>query len=369
MPAPQRRENTPVIQRLLDEPHRFDFVQAVRIALHWFSENGVPRETALVECLRFDNSLSLSFAASQIEALRAEADGVLETGAAMVQALRGEAGLQIRITPTFMGFLGANGALPLHYTERILAYQTSEKDEAPRAFFDMFSNRVLALFYQAWRMYRFEHAISDGDDTLLPLLLSLAGFQRGAEVNNSDGVCDEAIALYAGVLQQRPVSGAILGRVLSSYFGVAIDVEECVGHWNLKAPHEQSALGGANAILGENAMLGATSWRPDLRARLRLGPLDKAQFERFLPHSEGAVALKKMLSLFGEQTVAYEVMPILRGREVRQICLSGGAGEGARLGLDSFLVSGPGAGDRTDMRYDIRPMAPLPPLRPSKASR
>jgi type VI secretion system protein ImpH len=30
--------------------------------------------------------------------------------------------------------------------------------------------------------------------------------------------------------------------------------------------------------------------------------------------------------------------------------------------VDSYLLSGPAMSDRADMRYEIRPMAPLPPL-------
>jgi type VI secretion system protein ImpH len=366
MPATQRRTDKSVIQRLLDEPQRFEFFQAVRTAVAWLGEHGIAPDKALAEYLRFQNSLSLAFPASQIEALRAVADGPIVDHAGLSQALQEQRGLQIRITPSFMGFLGAHGALPSHYTERINDWQAAEHDEAPRAFLDMLSNRMVALFYEAWRKHRVEQRTDE--DGFLPLLLALVGFQRGAQLNNADGVCDEAIALYAGLLQQRPVSSLILGRLLSGYLGVPIRIEEAIGHWNPMAPHEQSCLGVANATLGENSMLGENSWRPDLRARLVLGPLDKCEFERFLPNAGGALALKRMLSLFAEQTVTYEIALILRAEEVQPVCLVGGTEPGARLGLDSFMLSGPVGGDRTDMRYDIRPMQPLPPLRPPWAN-
>lgn len=360
MPATQRRADQSVIQRLLDEPQRFDFFQAVRLAVDWLGEHGVPPDKALAECLRFQNSLSLGFPPSQIEALRAVADGAVADHAGMSEALRQQQGVQIRITPSFMGFLGAHGTLPPHYTERIVAWQSAEHDEAPRAFLDMLSNRMLALFYEAWRKHRVEQQMGQGEDGLLPLLLALVGFQRGAELNNTDGVCDEAIALYAGLLQQRPMSSVILGRVLSGHFGIPVRVQEAIGHWNPMASHEQTSVGLANATLGEDTMLGENSWRPDLRARLSLGPLSKAQFDRFLPRASGAAALKKMLSLFAQQTVVYEIELILRADEVQPVCLVGGTEPGARLGLDSFMLSGVVTAHRVDMRYDIRPMGSLP---------
>jgi type VI secretion system protein ImpH len=360
MPAAQRRENKSVVQCLLDEPYRFQFFQAVRLVVQWLGEHGVAPERALIDHLRFDNSLLLGFSPSQIEGLKAKGDGAINTHAALVQALLEQQMVQVRITPSFMGFLGGNGALPVHYTERFAAYQLIEKDEAPRAFLDMFSNRALALFYEAWRIYRFEHAINDGKDTLLPLLLTLAGFQAGADANNSDGVSDETIALYAGVMQQRPMSSVVLGRVLSSHFSVPIEIEEAVGYWSPLEPQEQCSLGGMNATLGDNMILGQSSWRPDLGARLRIGPLNRADFERFLPNAPASTALTKMLSLFGDQTITYEIQLILRAQEVRQICLGVPIGLGARLGRDSFLVSVSSSTDRADMSYQVRPLGSLP---------
>lgn len=360
MPATQRREDESVVQRLLDEPCRFQFFQAVRLVVQWLGEHGVAPGRALIDHLRFDNSLALGFPASQIEALHAEGGVAMETSAKIGQALRQEQAVHIRITPSFMGFLGGSGTLPPHYTERFFAHQLVEKDEAPRAFLDMFSNRVLALFYEAWRTYRFEHAIGDGNDTLLPLLLSLTGFRAGADTHKADGVSDETIALYAGVLQQRPMSSVILGRILSSYFSVPIEVEEAVGYWSPLEPLEQCSLGGLNATLGDNMILGQSSWRPDLGARLCIGPLNRAEFERFLPNAAASVALNKMLSLCGDQTITYEIRLILRAQEIRQICLGGPIELGTRLGQDSFLVSTPSAGERADMIYQMRPMASLP---------
>jgi type VI secretion system protein ImpH len=360
MRTPHRRTKQSVIERLLDEPQRFEFFQAVRLAVDWLGEHGVPRGRALAEYLRFSNSLSLGFPPSEVEALQAEAGGRKADYHALDNAAREQQELRIRITPSFMGFLGAHGTLPVHYTERINAWQATEQDEAPRAFLDMLSNRMLALFYEAWRKHRIEQLVGQGNDAFLPLLLALSGFDRGVE-SEAGEVRDEAFAFYAGLLQQRPVSSVTLGLVLSGYLGVPVKVQEAIGHWNPMAPHEQCCLGVANARLGEDTMLGANSWRPDLRARVSLGPLSKARFDSLLPNGAGASALRKLLCLLGEPTLVYEVELVLRSSEVRPVCLVGGAEPEARLGLDSFMLNGPVQANRSDMRYDVRPMAPLPP--------
>lgn len=342
-----RAAREPLIARLLAEPQRFEFFQAVRLLLMRLEEQGVPARLAFERHLRFPNSLSLGFPASQVEALeQAELPGL---------ALP-----QYRLTPAFMSLLGAHGALPVHYTERIQAWQAAQPDaelgEAPRAFLDMFSTRMLGLFYGAWRKYRVEHAIQGPRDAFLPLLLALAGLPPASR---APGVRAEALARYAGVLRQRPASAAVLARVLADHFGVGVAVLEGVGHWDPLRPHEQSRLGLEHGLLGQSAVLGARCWRPDLRVRVRIGPLDRGQFERFLPHGAAARALRTLLGLFATPTLSYEIVLVLRRDALRPLRLDQGGG---RLGVDSYLIKGPAMADRADMRYEIRPMAPLPPL-------
>jgi type VI secretion system protein ImpH len=262
-----------------------------------------------------------------------------------------------------MGLLGAHGALPLHVTERLLALPADGPEaQATRAFLDMFSTRMLALWYRAWQKYRVEHLVAGPRDGFLPLLLALAGVPDGGAFA-ADGVPDTALAAFAGLLRRRPVSAAVLARVLSSHFGVAVRVQEGVGHWDRLAPFEQSVLG-ANALLGRRALLGARSWRPDLRVRVRIGPLDRARYDHFLPGAPGARALRTLLGLFAVPTLAYDVVLVLRRADLEPVQL---VPSGRRLGLDSYLLIAPAPADRADLRYELRPLNPLPPLPAAKS--
>jgi len=363
----QRRQRTSVIERLLAAPHSFEFAQAVTILLRWLEEQGVAPERALRDCLRFENSLHLGFPPGEIEALQAvhavpdPAAGAPQVPVDEQEGLEGQAGPRFRMTTTFMGLLGNHGTLPAHYTERIAQWQYDCQDEAPRAFLDMFSSRMLALYYAAWRKYRVEYAVAGCGMDFRARLLALAGSAGGQEHERGPGVPQALVACFAGMLQQRPRSAASLQRLLAGYFGLPVTLEEAVGHWSRMAPHEQSALG-AGARLGENTLLGARSWRPDLRVRLRIGPLDRAAFERFLPSGDMAAALRRILVRFGVPGVDFEVQLLLRASEIGPTRLMGGLAPGSRLGRDSFLVTAAVAADRADMRYLISPMAPLPPL-------
>jgi type VI secretion system protein ImpH len=337
-----------VIDRLLAEPQRFEFFQAVRLLLRWLEGQGVPARQALQAHLRFPNHVSFGFPPGQIAALEQET----APGASIPR---------FRLTPAFMGLLGAHGTLPWHDTERIVAHEARTDDGAARAFLDILSTRLLALFYEAWTKYRTDHLAGRqpdrGPSLLLPMLLALAGTGPGIP---HGGVGEATLGLHAGLLRGGPLSAAMLARLLAGHLGVPVTVAPGAGHWDRLAPPERTALAEANAALGRTALLGERCWRPDLRVRVRLGPLARAQFERFLPGTPGACMLRTLLGLFGVATLSYEIELAVRRSELAPLRL-GDDGVPARLGLDAYLPGGPLPAERADLRYVLRPLAPLPP--------
>ena len=346
MPAPQRRPVPGVIARLEAAPYRFQFMQALRLLLIWLRREGVPPERALRHILRFRNSLSLTFPASEIESLRI--DPAADTP--KPSTVTG-----IQVTPAFMGLLGANGTLPLHYTEWIAAHEYAERDESIRACLDLFSDRAVGLFFKAWTKYRPEHAIDiEGDDPYRPLLLSLGARPAAQPRAHTDDLAPRADAMvfYIGLLRQRPMSAAALSCILPDYFGVPIAIEQFVGGWDDIADNRQCRMGGQNATLGHSGALGVRAWRHDLGVTLHIGPLDKADFERFLPGTAGARALESLLALVGILGLRYTAHVMLRPEDVAPLDLVGGAKPGKRIGFDARLgVSGKTA----DVRYLLRP--------------
>ena len=247
MPAPQRRPVPGVIARLEAAPYRFQFMQAVRLVLIWLRREGVPPERALRHILRFRNSLSLAFPASEIESLSIDLAATPKPGTVT----------GVQLTPAFMGLLGANGTLPLHYMEWIAAHEYAERDESIRACLDLFSDRTIGLFFRAWTKYRPEHAIDvDGEDPYRPLLLSLGACPAKPRAQTDDVDPDaDAMLFYIGLLRQRPMSAAALGCILPDYFGVPIAIEQFVGGWDDIADNRQCRMGGDNATLGHSGAL------------------------------------------------------------------------------------------------------------------
>lgn len=363
MPTTQRPQPTAVIDRLLAQPHDFGFFQAVRLLERWFMRgHALSSDQVLSRRVAFRNNLSLAFPASEIAQLAVHRPS--EPGAVAAASIAGQpaspvdarAVEQVEITPAFIGLLGAAGTLPVHYTELFARREAFQRDRAGRAFLDIFLHRSTVLFYQAWRKHRlgvqFE---ADRRQRYLPLMLSLAGLGHPGlhrRLKGADGgVADDALAYYAGVLQQRPTSAAVLQRVLQHYFGVAVMLDQFVGRWFDLPSEHQSHLGHARVRLGADAVVGERVWQRDLRLRITLGPLTRERFNRFLPGGPGALALRELLALMAGPTFEFELRLSLQASEVKGVRLSQSAAP--RLGWDSFLITRASPHDRADAGYEL----------------
>ncbi|TXI93520.1 MAG: type VI secretion system baseplate subunit TssG [Aquabacterium sp.] len=399
MPPAQRRAAAGVIEELLQNPQQFGFFQAIRLLEGWLAEGGQSGQG--LSRLNFRNSLSLSFPPSEIESLVVQRHGeptdsnragsAAASGDAATLALDavlaalGEAAhdaphalhshevARIDLTPAFMGLLGVTGALPLYYTETLAQREHHHKDRAARAFLDVFSHRAVALFYQAWRKHRLAVQYEGAQrQRFLPEVLALAGLgQRGLRERMAGalgGVADESLAFHAGALQRRTLSARQLQQVLQSYLKVPVRIEQFVGRWYRLPDEARGHLGmiaGGRAgqvpttgVLGRSAMLGERVWQRDLRMRVVLGPLDRADLRRFLPGGRGAAALKSWLTMLNGVALEYEVNLTLQRDEVQGCTLgSHRSPHEARLGWDTFLQTRPATQDRSDVHYDIHAAA------------
>lgn len=343
--------HTAPLARLQQQPQQFSFFQAVRLL-----QLAQGPDAELGQTIRFRNSLALSFPASEIEALRVLAEGGAEAESSPSPSPLPAA---VEITPAFMGLLGGQGALPTVYTESVLHREAEAREDGGRAFLDLFANRMVSLFHKAWEKHRLalRHE-RDGRQQFLPMALALAGVGqsalRGRHDGHRHGLQDEALAYFAGALQQRTLSADQLQRLLEDYLQVPVALEPFVGQWAEVPEAGRSMLGMQGGVLGQSALLGGRVWQRDLRARLTLGPLNQAQHARFRPGAEGARALASWLSMCHGVSVAFEVQLVLQRQAVTGCVLdSGRAPLSGRLGWDTFLLTQPSTTDRHDVVYDI----------------
>ena len=331
MRSPQRQPDPGVIERLLDQPWQVELFQAVKLLARWLRRHG---GGSVESGIRFENSLSLAFPSSEIEMLTLGAE---QDGAARVW-----------LRTAVMGLLGVNGTLPLHYTERIGEWEHATKDEGPRAFYDAFSNRQVALFYRAWCKYRVRGGPDEhGRDRFLAQLAALGGVS--CQGRREAGLSLETLAYFAAQLRSRVVSAGLIADVLGEYLQVPVKVEQFTGRWDVLGPGQRSRLGAGNCEVGIGATLGERLPRPELGIRIRVGPVPSTVFQRFLPGASGARGIAAMLDQFAIDIPYRELQVILRREDLDGASLDGTI----RLGLDGFLSTRANRHDRDDLCYRV----------------
>lgn len=378
-PASNPRERT-VEQRLFADGPTFNFFQAVRL-LEKLAPDREPvgfDGPAFREVARFTSHISHSFPPSQIYEIAADRSG-------------GARRLPPQLNVAFFGLVGPSGTLPRHYTDLLLRIRRDSKHaekHALRDWFDLFTHRMLSLFFRAWEKYRFYIPFERGEskrhppDPFTHCLLGLTGLgmaslrnrirvsaaDRGegttVEVKDAEAaspptpsptadtpdntlarVEDMAILHYAGLLARRPRTSAGLAAVLADYFQVPVQVRQFHGQWIQLEPPDQSQLGcdTGHCRLGEDMVIGERIWDVEGHILIRLGPLDYDQFIEFLPYrapvseSKAFFLLSHLTRLFIGPTLDFDVQLLLEAPSVPDFILGDEAGPGCRLGWNTWL--------------------------------
>ncbi len=312
---------------MLQEPYRFDFFQAVRLLERFFPERRPVGkfEKPASEVVRFGAHASLAFPPSQI------------------QSMEWDTGGPARMTVNFMGLTGPEGVLPLPYTA-LMVERLRASDLSPRDFLDIFNHRVVSLFYQAWRKYRFDVAYERGErNRFARQLLSLVGL--GTEgLGGRQAISDDSAVYYAGLLAQRPRSAQALRQILADYFEVPVEIEQFAGGWYSLDPENQCCFTGSasdSERLGFGAVVGDAIWDQQSRVRIVLGPLGLREYSSFLPDGQCWEPLRSWLRFFSNDEFDFEVKLILKRESVPRCELGVEGATGPRLGWVSWVTSVP----------------------------
>lgn len=310
-----------LLRRLAEEPHKFDFFQAVRLLEN--AHPGLPRVGTSLRLrddpIRFAQSPSLSFAPAALASF-APADGDAPP----------------TLTQRFFGMFGANGPLPLHITE--YARERARRMPSDRAlvrFLDMFHHRLLSLLYRAWAEAQPAVSLDRPDnDPFSRWIGSLAGYGQ-ATLLGRDAVPDGARLASVGILG-RSVHGAEgLERILNDFFRVPVRVLQWQPHWMRLPEDARSRIGLRNApvALGQSALIGAKVWDCQTRFRIEIGPLTLAQYERFLPGGQSMQRLRDWVLNYVGHELSCEMHLVLRKQDVPAVRL----GSSGALGWTSWL--------------------------------
>lgn len=327
MASKNRRSTLGLIDQARAEPFRFEFFQLVRLLRLHYSRSGRldPEARPHDDPLRFGSQLTLNFPASEVSDMQFERT--------TRRSVTGHALSEVQVT--FMGLVGASGVLPRPYTEMLMDRHIQSRDDAAHAFLDMFSHRMVALFYEAWQKYKFYIEYErKGSSEFNRYVLNLVGFgtesQKSKFTEGHSLVRREMYTYFSGLLCQRPRGPVNLETMLDFYFSLPFKVKPFAGQW-LKLNKEQcSRLGTSNVSLGQSAVAGSRVWDYQSCIRIEIGPLELSDYQRFLP---GAVDYKKLIEVvrfYIGVELDFEVSPLLKREALPS----------ARLGLSGGLALG-----------------------------
>src|SRR5262249_31677380 len=285
MATARRRPRTPLIDRLFEEPHAFEFFQGVQVL-----ERAAQRASDVPGRGRIGEDEHVRQEAVRFRAYQA----LLFPPAAVLgsePAAQDEHGMPKRpptLVASFMGLSGPSGVLPQHYTE-LLIRSIRDRSFSLRDFFDLFNHRLISLFHRSWEKYRLPATFERSAPSEAPVtscLMALVGLDT-PHLRNRLAVDDEAIVHYGGHYAHWPRSAAALQAVLSDFFDRPVEIEQFLGRWTWLAPDELTEMPsrgnpeGSFAQLGVTAVVGERVWDVQGSFRIRIGPLDYAQFVSF----------------------------------------------------------------------------------------
>lgn len=341
MAAPGGLAPGSVAESLFREPHRFDFLQAVRVlrALRPESAPAGGGHEPAAEAVRFRSQVSLGFPPSEIVAVDADGGGPPS------------------MTVAFLGLAGAQGPLPRALTEQVM-HQARAGDTASRDFLDLFNHRLVGLMYRARARHRpalepgtapgaaadeGRRPASDASDAgwVARYLFALMGLGTPGLDGALPGLPRRALLGYAALLADQTRSAEGLERILSGQFGVRARVVPFTGGWMRLEPEDWTRIGreGQNRTLGGDAVLGRRVWDAQGALTVRVGPLSLGEYLRMLPDGETFRALCSLTRFYVGIGLDFTVELVLAGDQVPPARL--GTRAGARLGRTSWLRTRP----------------------------
>jgi type VI secretion system protein ImpH len=328
------RDTPSLSAQLFERAEGFEFEQAVRLLARLFPARAPvggdadPRD----ELVRFHSDLAPVFPTSDVR-------GALPAGE------REPARLEVR----FLGVAtpASLGSLPRRYADEIRAL-VREKNPALRDFLDLFNHRLISLFFRARERHCPAVLFERGSDNPLERALAAVLGLGTRGLASRLALPDRALFARAGLLARRPLSAVALRGLLQSVFGVRAQIEQFRPLRCAVEPEDRTRLGRANARLGRDCIVGSAVELFDSKFRVRLGPLDGAQYEAFLPSSIGFRQLCELVRFATQGTLEFDVQLELEHADAPHARLGGDAVAQGRLGWSAWLGSRPGGAPLAD---------------------
>lgn len=318
----------PAIDRLLREPGRFGFFQAVRLLydVNGFDGRGTGARPGP---LRFTTPASLAFPPSELHSVE-QAEGAT------------------RVCVNFMGLTGPSGVLPRLYTETLIA-RRSNRDRSAQEFMDLFNHRLVALFWLAWAKHRPEIGRQFGfHNSIFRYLEHLVGLgtpalqarlhpPRRAAGPVRKSLPSAAMSYFSGLIAQRPHGERAIAQVVSAVVDAPVQATGCLGTWMDIAADARTRLGRSNHVLGEGCVLGRRYWDRQTTLRLAIGPIDRRAFNDLMPRRQRLHDIIELTRFLTGLALDLRIRLSLRAEQVPALRLGANGDDRPQLGWNTWL--------------------------------
>ena len=305
-----------LIERLYSQPQGFNLFQAISLL-----ERHAPERTAmgtgvgLDEAALLRGSVSLAFAPSDVVSVQPAATPQERS----------------TLTSAVMSLAGANGPLPLPFSEMLLQRRPA-KDRAALDFLDIFQGRWLAFLYRSRKKHHIglNWLAGQQDNPLARTIDALSGLGRA---EGARGPLGEIARLnHAGLQNAAPRSMLNLITLLSDRLSLSLKGKQFLGGWQALDLADQVPLG--RAVLGQQAVLGLRSWDAAAGIELTLSAVPMQRLLGLLPggHDHALMGWLLRRHTQSELQVRLVLLP-----EAQVAAWVPGLGQ-ARLGWTSWLT-------------------------------
>ena len=318
MAAHIRRKLPDLIEDLVENAPRYEFFQAVRLLELLWEDHGAI-DAGLDSWLRLRPASEISFPAADIRRCRFDEQGRLD--------------MQLN----FMGLYGVDAPVPNYFIEYVA--RDDETSQVMRDFLDVFTHRMYAQFYLAWKKYRPVVDLESPDCRYVSYLSALSGNSLYE---------DEATELgFSGLMGTRVRGAAGLASMLSDYLGGhKVEVVQYVPRW-IKL-EQDAALGledEAGLCLGDNTILGDEVLDVSGKIDIVVGPVNTDESRELLPGGARAADLARLLERYLDPTVTFDMVIKVEPETIMAQCLGE---EDIILGWSSWL------GSKLNDGYELR---------------
>lgn len=338
----------PVISELVQDPKRFDFVQAMRL-LELIGS--VSKRSSAIGIIRKSDEHSKKIKARFVNDYRLRFPVAAITKASSIDDYT------MQFTVSGFGYVGAIGVLPYSYSY-LINLSESNKNHGLKAFLDIFEHRSVELFYRASSKYRITISYDRGrfgdTDRFKKTLEGLIGF-RFTNIQNRLSIPDENLLFYSGYLSSNQKTIFALENILSSELGLEVQVIPFSGRWIKLDIHDQTSISSDDESdnynrLGIDAVLGERVWSVQNCFRIFVGPITQERIYSLLPGGSDDIKIRDIVETYCGKEYEYEVQLLIEAKSVpaSQLVSENKSLDKCRLGQTAWVLASSSLVDRKD---------------------